>query len=88
VISEAKDAAERRLAGKPVLLAFDRDLRDRYERVLAYLYSPDGACLNQELVASGAARALLKYPFAFSAAFKASQEKAHEARVGFWEAKE
>ena len=70
---ESAAAARALLEGRSVLLAFDRELRDRYGRVLAYLYSPGGDCLNLRLVESGAARALLKYPFAFSAAFAAAE---------------
>ena len=81
---ESRSAAERLLAGEPVLLAFDRELRDRYGRILAYLYSPAGACLNRRLVETGATRALLKYPFAFSASFAEAERKAREAGLGLW----
>lgn len=79
---ESAAAARALLEGRAVLLAFDRELRDRYDRVLAYLYSPDGVCLNLELVRSGAARALLKYPFAFSSAFAAAEREARSAGRG------
>lgn len=81
---ESAAAARALLDGREVLLAFDRELRDRYGRVLAYLYSLDGVCLNLELVRSGAARALLKYPFAFSAAFERAEREARAARRGFF----
>lgn len=80
--AESAAAARALLEGRAVLLAFDRELRDRYDRVLAYLYSPDGVCLNLELVRSGAARALLKYPFAFSAAFAAAEREARATGRG------
>ncbi len=80
----ARAEAERLLKGRRMLLAFDRELRDRYDRVLAYLYSVEGVCLNRELVASGAARALLKYPFAFSAAFRDAEREARGAGRGHW----
>lgn len=81
---ESAKAARSLLEGRRVLLAFDRELRDRYGRVLAYLYDPGGDCLNLELVRSGAARALLKYPFAFSAAFAAAEREARESRRGLF----
>lgn len=81
---ESEAAARNLLEGREVLLAFDRELRDRYGRVLAYLYSLDGVCLNLELVRSGAARALLKYPFAFSAVFERAEREARAARRGLF----
>lgn len=82
--SRARLEARRLLEDRAVLLAFDRDLRDRYGRVLAYLYSTDGVCLNLLLVDSGATRALLKYPFAFSAAFAEAERRARDALAGSW----
>lgn len=81
---ESAAAARALLEDRAVLLAFDRELRDRYGRVLAYLYSPEGNCLNLTLVRSGAARALLKYPFAFSAAFSAAEREARSDRIGIF----
>ncbi|MDR1444295.1 MAG: thermonuclease family protein, partial [Treponema sp.] len=41
---EASEFTRRQLLGRPVLLAFDWDRRDRYGRLLAYIYSPGGDC--------------------------------------------
>ena len=79
---ESALAARSLMEGRKVRLAFDRELRDRYGRVLAYLYAPDGACLNLRLIESGVARALLRYPFAFSAAFEAAERDARAAGRG------
>lgn len=81
---ESAAAARALLKGREVLLSFDRELRDRYGRVLAYLYTPEGDCLNLTLVRTGAARALLKYPFAFSAAFAAAEREARADRIGIF----
>ena len=81
---ESAAAARALLEGREVLLAFDRELRDRYGRVLAYLYNPGGGCLNLRLLETGAARALLKYPFAFSAAFERAEREARAARKGLF----
>ncbi len=43
---EASDFTKIRLLRKEVLLAFDWDLRDKYGRLLAYVYLPDGTCFN------------------------------------------
>lgn len=81
---QSAEAARALLQGRDVLLAFDRELRDRYGRVLAYLYAPGADCLNLRLVATGAAPALLKYPFAFSSAFAAAEREARAARLGLF----
>ncbi|NLJ45184.1 MAG: hypothetical protein GX430_01305 [Treponema sp.] len=81
---QSAEAARSLLDSRRVLLAFDRELRDRYGRVLAYLYTPEGDCLNLALVRTGAARALLKYPFAFSAAFERAEREARAARLGLF----
>jgi len=37
----------------PVLLEFDKQKRDRYKRLLAYVYLPSGKMLNEDLIKSG-----------------------------------
>ena len=54
---EASEFTRTRLLGKPVYLAFDWDLRDRYGRLLAYLYTAEGQCFNALLVREGYAHA-------------------------------
>lgn len=50
-------------AGTPLTLRFDRELRDRYGRLLAYVYrSGDGLFVNAQLVRAGAARTLTITP--------------------------
>lgn len=44
--------------GATVWAAPDRDLRDRYDRVLLYLWTDDGRFVNHDLVAAGHAEAL------------------------------
>lgn len=57
--------------------------RDRYERLLRYVYLPDGTLLNQELVAKGYAFAYA-FPFARSEEFTHSMEQAQQTRAGLW----
>jgi micrococcal nuclease len=53
----------RLVGGRQVILRFDRELRDRYGRLLAYVYRrSDGLFVNARLVADGAARTLAIAP--------------------------
>ena len=73
-----------RLLGKRVKLAFDRELRDRYDRLLAYVYPPAGACHNAELIVRGYGRAYLKFRFQFKEEFRRLEEQARLGRKGLW----
>ncbi len=57
--------------------------RDRYERLLRYVYLEDGTNLNLELVQKGYAFAYA-FPFAKSQEFNAAMEQAQKAKVGLW----
>ena len=47
--------------GKTVRLEFDVEKRDKYKRLLAYVYLPDGTFVNAEIVKQGYA-SLMTYP--------------------------
>jgi micrococcal nuclease len=76
--------ARARLLGKDVLLAFDWDLRDRYGRLLAYVYLPDGSCFDADMVRQGFAHAYTRFPFQFLEEFRALERRAREQRKGLW----
>lgn len=73
-------------AGSKVRLVSDSlsTNRDRYDRLLRYVYLPDGTNLDQELVAKGYAFAYLSFPFTKSADFDAAQKAAQAAKKGLW----
>ncbi len=58
--------------------------RDRYNRLLRYVYLPDGTNLNQELVAKGYAFYYPYFPFTKKAQFAADQQAAMAAKKGLW----
>jgi micrococcal nuclease len=72
------------LAGQQLRLAFDRELRDRYGRLLAYVYTTEGACINLRMVEAGLAPALLRYPFNLKEEFAAAEKAAKTAGLGIW----
>ena len=81
---EASDFTRERLLGRVVHLAFDWDLRDRYDRLLAYIYTGPGRCFNAELIREGFGFAYLKYPFHFMDEFEVLGNEARQQKRGLW----
>lgn len=70
--------------GETVRLVFDRELRDVYGRLLAYVYA-DGTFVNAELIRGGYARTLEIPPNTAEADRLAKlEQEAGEAGVGLW----
>ncbi len=66
-----------------------QDVRDRYDRLLAYVYVDDGSVsVNETLVRRGAARVYVyrNRPFAQHAAFTRAEREARDAGRGLWTA--
>ncbi len=74
--------------GTDMLLQLDWDTsyKDRYGRLLAYLYAEDGSMLNYELVRNGYGRYYGKFKFNRQnmASFSQAEEYAREHRLGLW----
>ena len=81
---EASEFTKNRLFEKPVLLAFDWNLRDRYGRLLAYIYLPDGSCHNADIIREGYGHAYTRFPFQFLEEFRALEREARENERGLW----
>lgn len=78
----------RLLAGRRVQLRTDAETRDRYGRLLAYVYRrPDGLFVNAELMRQGFARTLTIPPnIAHVEEFLRLQRAARDAQRGLWSA--
>lgn len=81
---EASEFTKKRLFGNVVFLAFDWDLRDNYDRLLAYIYLEDRSCHNAALVSQGYAHAYVKYPFQFLEEFEILEKNARAQKRGLW----
>jgi micrococcal nuclease len=74
------------VTGREVTLRTDAEQRDRYGRLLAYVYA-DGRFVNRELIARGYARTLTIPPnVAHADEFARLARRAREAGVGLWRA--
>ena len=58
--------------------------RDKYDRLLAYVYLPDGRMLNSVLVREGCGYADPRFSHKHKAEFKRLQRQAMKARRGLW----
>ena len=70
--------------GKKVRLEFDQNQRDRYKRLLAYVYLEDGTFLNAEIVKQGYGHAYTKFPFKYLNEFRQHEREARIRRRGLW----
>jgi micrococcal nuclease len=71
--------------GKRVRLEFDVEKKDRYERLLAYVYLKDGTFVNAEIVKQGYA-SLMTYPpnVKYADEFVKLYREARENNLGLW----
>lgn len=58
--------------------------RDRYNRLLRYVYLPDGKLVAHELIANGYGFAYTQFPFTKSQDFVAAQDQAKTTNKGLW----
>ena len=83
---EASAFTRNLLLGESVYLRFDREMRDKYGRLLAYLYrAPDGLFVNLEIVRQGYGHAYTRYPFKHMELFRHYEHRAREAGKGLWD---
>jgi micrococcal nuclease len=82
---EASAFTKKFLAGGAVRLEFDGPRRDKYGRMLAYVWVGD-RMLNEELIRQGLARAEMQYAYsaAMKARFRKAEGEAKAARRGIW----
>ena len=82
---EAKEANRKLVDGKAVRLEFDVQQRDRYGRVLAYVYLEDGTFVNARLVEQGYAQVMTVPPnVKYQELFLKLQQEARTASRGLW----
>lgn len=60
--------------------------RDRYGRLLRYVYLPDGTLLEQKLIEQGYGFAYTYFPLSRAEEFRAYEQTAKKANLGLWAA--
>jgi micrococcal nuclease len=82
---EATEANRRLVEGRTVLLELDVEPRDKYGRLLAYVYLEDGTFVNASLVEDGYARLMTIPPnLKHTDLFRRLLREAREAERGLW----
>ncbi len=86
---EASARTKRLALGRKVVLRGDatQDTRDRYGRLLAYVWLPGGKDLGYRLVADGVAKVVVfDEPFRRVSAYRRAERAAQGALLGLWKA--
>lgn len=84
---EASAFTKKLLENKSVRLERDstQDNRDKYKRLLRYVFFEDGALFNRELIAEGYAyEYTYKIPYTHQTEFKSAQHDAEQNKRGLW----
>jgi len=81
---EATAFTNKMVGGKVVKLKYDMQKRDKYGRLLAYVYLMDGTFLNAEIIKQGYGHAYIKLPFKYLEQFRQYEKDAREAKRGLW----
>jgi micrococcal nuclease len=72
--------------GERVRLEFDQQPRDKYQRLLAFVWLPDGRMLNETIICEGYSPAFTRYPFRqdYMDRFRACERSARQGNKGLW----
>lgn len=84
---EASAFTKSLLTGKSVRLEADetQDNKDKYNRLLRYIYLEDGTLVNKELIVQGYAHEYTyEVPYTYQAEFKQAQKTAQLEKKGLW----
>lgn len=84
---EATDATKRLVEGTSVTLTSDpsQGVEDKFGRLLAYVFLPDGTLVNQYLVSEGYAKEYTyNTPYQYQAAFRTAEDDAQSNERGLW----
>lgn len=82
---EASDYTKQLLTNQSIRLLYDIELRDRYGRLLAYVYLEDGTFVNEMLIRDGYARIMTIPPNVKHAElFLQAEQDAREKDRGLW----
>ena len=81
---EASNFTKKLVEGKPVSIEFEGNRRDRFGRLLGYVYLEDGVLVNAKIIQEGYGFAYTKYPFGKMDSFRRYEKEARENNRGLW----
>ncbi len=82
----AENYTRSRVEGREISLEFDQERLDQYRRILAYVYTADGAMLNEEMIRQGLSPAVTSFPIRSDRKrlFTNAEAAAKSAQRGIW----
>ncbi len=81
----AKTFNKQMVLNRKIGLEFDRERHDRYGRLLAYIFLPDGILLNEHMLQKGYAFFLFRKPnLKYNQRLLKAQQEAMKAKKGLW----
>jgi micrococcal nuclease len=81
---EASEFTRKMVEGRQVRLEYDWQTRDKYGRLLAYVYLENGTFLNAEIIKQGYGFAYTRFPFKHLDDFRQYERDARENNRGLW----
>ncbi|MCX8160367.1 MAG: thermonuclease family protein [Candidatus Saccharicenans sp.] len=81
---ESSEFVRTTLGRSLVRLEYDQEKVDKYGRTLAYVFLPDGRCLNEEIIKNGYGFALLRFQFKHLVRYRQLEAQAREKGLGLW----
>lgn len=81
---EASEFLKKLTVGKVVRIEYEGNQRDRYQRVLGYLYLKDETLINAKIVEDGYGFAYTKFPFSKLELFRKLEKTARDQDRGLW----
>lgn len=83
----ASEFTKNLIGNQPVRLETDPEStnRDRYSRLLRYVYLPDGRLVQAEIIKEGYGFAYTSFPFTKSEEFKRYETEARQQKKGLWD---
>lgn len=82
----AKQWLKQQIGKAPVYLRFDKEKRDKYDRLLAYIFLKDGRHLNAEMLKQGLAALTVHPPnLLYADKLQAAQQHAINDKAGIWD---
>ncbi len=84
ISQQAKKYNIQQTKGKNVRLELGQTQKDKHNRLLAYVYLPDGKMLNRVLLTKGLATVFRRYDFQYKEDFLKAEKKAQKKELGLW----
>jgi len=81
---EASAFTKKMCEGKKVYFEYGLEKRDKYDRLLAYVFLEDGTLVNAEIIKQGFGHVYTKFPFHRMGWFKKYELEARENKRGLW----